>query len=135
MFLINNPDWKSVVRLKGPSNKEGSDLTFVDSNNNVITVEAKSKMMDFHGAGSVRVKRLKNGKLEIIQGQNPMSNFMFNKVKNYLTKTKFVNQLDAYLKFTKAKISEKGAISVTKKAHEAARDNSKVGLPNSNIKI
>jgi len=128
IVLINNDNLESLNDLKGPSNSEGSDLAFISPNNNILKIEAKSKMADQTGEVSVRFKNN-----EISQGKNPMDQSKFAVVKKHLVDSGFVIKLKEYLKEAKATVTKDGVIRVTEEGHNRAK--AKGLLPNTEIKF
>ena len=54
-LLINNPGFKAVGDIKGPSNSAGSDITILNPDiKQEATFEAKSKQSDLHGSFSLK---------------------------------------------------------------------------------
>jgi len=128
IVLNNNKNLESLNDLKGPSNKEGSDLAFISPNNNILKMEAKSKMADQTGEVSVRFKNN-----EISQGKNPMDQSKFAVVKKHLVDSGFVIKLKEYLEEAKATVTKDGVIRVTEEGHNRAK--AKGLLPNTEIKF
>ena len=127
-LLINNPGFKAIGVLKGPSSSAGSDITIANTETNQeATFEAKSKQGDFHGSFSLK---LIDGKLVLNKGN--ISNTVAKKVIDILNAKGFIQAINQYITETGATLSPKGSISVDVDAH------SKKGkglIPNINIPL
>lgn len=127
-LLINNPGFKAVGDLKGPSNSTGSDITIINPDTKQeVTFEAKSKKGDFHGSFSLK---LIDGVLSLNKGN--ITNAVAKKVIDILNKKGFVAALNEYITETGATLSPKGSISVDVKAHN---EKGKGLIPNVNIPL
>jgi len=127
-LLINNPGFKAVGDLKGPSSSTGSDITIANpETNQEATFEAKSKQGDFHGSFSLK---LIDGKLVLNKGS--ITNTVAKKVIDILNKKGFIESLNTYIEKTGATLSSKGSISVDVKAHD---EKGKGLIPNINIPL
>jgi len=114
-ILLNNPDWKSDSKIKGPS-KEGKNDFEIKKGNITLSFEDKQKQGDFHGSTGIQII---NGEYKQ-SGDVQMTDKQFELIVEILEAQNFKQKYYDYVKASGAKLGERGGLQVTREGHAKA---------------